>query len=278
MRAPRSADPSQSVAPDQLMPSAMRVSVDGVTHAFRVGKPVLADVSLDVKKGEFVSIVGPSGGGKSTLLNIVAGVLQPAQGRVLYNGTEIHAPNREVGYVTQADRLLYWRTVEQNVRLPLQFRGVRKDAAAESVARVIKLVGLEGYERYYPSQLSGGMRQRVNLARSLVYEPDTLLMDEPFGSLDAYLRVRMQKELSDIVERLAPTVVFVTHDLSEAVALSDRILVLSGRPARVTSTVEVDIPRPRDVIAVRSSEEMRELLGVLWSAVELGYDTEERES
>jgi len=205
----------------------------------RQATEALRDVSLSVAPGEFVSLIGPSGCGKTTLLNITAGLIRPDVGQVLFDGAPITGPNRKVGYLTQDDALLPWRSVLANVALPLEIKGVARAERLERARDILQRVGLAGFEKHQPSQLSGGMRKRVSLARTLVYNPAFLLLDEPFGALDAQTRVVMQRELRQVVSAFGLTVMLVTHDLNEAIALSDRILLFSRRPARLIEAVSV---------------------------------------
>jgi NitT/TauT family transport system ATP-binding protein len=205
----------------------------------------LDNVSLDVPRGSFVALVGPSGCGKTTLLNLVAGLLSPDQGTVVYDGAAVRGPNARVGYLTQLDALLPWRTVLSNVTLPLEIRRVPKQKRVDEAAAIIDRVGLKGFERHYPGQLSGGMRKRVALARTLIYQPETLLLDEPFSALDAQTRVVIQTQLQAIVRDLRLTVVLVTHDITEAIALADTIVVFSRRPARILESIRVPPPPAR---------------------------------
>lgn len=210
----------------------------------------LKDVSICAEKGEFVSIVGSSGCGKSTLLLLLGGLLQPTSGEVLVDGERIQGPNRQAGFVFQKPVLLRWRTVLDNVLLPIE---VMKDGQAKrrqmrGVAKeMLSLVGLGNYVDHYPHELSGGMQQRVAIARALIYDPALLLMDEPFGALDALLREQMNLELIGIWERSGKTIVFVTHDIEEAVFLSTKLIVLSGSPGCVNETIRVPFPLPRCV-------------------------------
>jgi NitT/TauT family transport system ATP-binding protein len=232
--------------------------------------PAMGPNSLTVRSGEFLAIVGPSGCGKSTLLNLVAGMVRPSAGRVLYKGAGVDGPNRDVGYITQKNYCLPWLTVDANVRLPLEFRRVPRGEADRRVARAIQQVGLQGFERAYPRQLSGGMLQRVMIARTLVYSPATYLMDEPFGSLDAQLRMRMHAELLELWQQTGATVLFVTHDLHEAITLADRVVVLSRRPGRIKLVLDVDLPRPRDVIDVQAHPRFASAFKTLWNALDVG--------
>ena len=205
----------------------------------------LDGVSLEVDEGEFVAIVGPSGCGKSSLLLLINGLLRPTSGRVLLNGRPVQAPGADRALVFQEFALLPWRTVLHNVELGLELNGRPAAERREIARRNIRLVGLAAFERYFPHQLSGGMRQRVGIARALAVEPEVLLMDEPFGALDAQTRQVMAAELLGIWERDRQTILFVTHDIDEAIYLADRVAVMSGRPGRVIDVVQVDLPRPR---------------------------------
>jgi NitT/TauT family transport system ATP-binding protein len=228
----------------------------------------LVDVSLAVRAGEFLAIVGPSGCGKSTLLNLAAGLLQPTGGTVLFDRKAVVSANTRVGYMTQQDTLLPWRTVDQNVGLASEIRRIPKAQARERTQTCIDLVGLSGFEKHWPAQLSGGMRRRVALAGILTYEPPVLLMDEPFGALDAQLKLIMQDEILKIWARTQQTVVFVTHDLAEAVILADRVAVMSSRPGRIKIIDEVPIKRPRDVFHGRYTPEFSVVYNRLWAALE----------
>ncbi|MBI4504980.1 MAG: ABC transporter ATP-binding protein [Chloroflexi bacterium] len=245
----------------------------GVAKRFWKGDtPVdaIGHVELVVRPGEFLGIVGPSGCGKSTLLNLAAGLMLPTAGEVRYQGHLVRDVNTRVGYMTQKDSLVPWRTVESNIALPLEIRGLRGRRKRELVAHYVELVGLKGFERHFPSELSGGMRKRVGLARTLVNDPETLLMDEPFGALDAQLRLLMHEETLRIWEHSRKTIIFVTHDLAEAVLLADRVVVISARPGRVKLIKDIDLPRPRDVARVRFDPRFGRLFEELWAA--LGED------
>ncbi len=206
---------------------------------------VLREITFDVNGGEFIGVVGPSGCGKSTLLNVACGLLKPTNGRVLYAGHESSGVNTEVGYVTQRDNLYHWRTVLGNVQAALEFRGVEKRKRTQMAQAQIRSLGLGGFENYYPHQLSGGMRMKVSIARTMVYDPPVIFMDEPFGSLDAQTRFILQQEIIDIWAKSKKTIVFVTHDLQEAITLADRVVVMSSRPGRIKKILRVPLARPR---------------------------------
>jgi NitT/TauT family transport system ATP-binding protein len=229
-----------------------------------MAKTALRDINLEIRRGEFVTFIGPSGCGKSTVLNMLAGLLAPTSGRVLYEGREIHGVNTAAGYVTQDDNLLPWRTLLDNVSLALEFKGVDKRLRREKANQYLQSVGLSGFESYYPHELSGGMRKRGSIVRTLVYEPDTILMDEPFGPLDAQTRVILQDELLRLWQGSGRTIVFVTHDLVEAIALSDRIVIFTSTPGEIKAVHEVNIPRPRDVFHIHSAPEFRDIFDTIW--------------
>ncbi len=207
----------------------------------------IEEISLAAGQGEFLAIVGPSGGGKTTLLRLLAGLQQPDAGEVRFRGERLTAPRRSIGIVFQRANLMPWRTVLHNVALPLEVAGTNPDEAREQARALVSLVGLHGFTDAYPTQLSGGMQQRVALARALVHEPSVLLLDEPFGSLDALTRERMNGELLRIWDVRRPTVVMVTHSIQEALFLADRVLVMTARPGRIRAEFGVPLPRPRDL-------------------------------
>lgn len=231
----------------------------------------LHEATFQVRPGEFVAIIGPSGCGKSTLLNMAAGIMDLTKGEIWHHGKEVRSDRVTdgIGYVTQKDNLLPWRTVAGNIGLPLelQARHVPPNERNEKVQKFVALVGLSGFENHYPYELSGGMRKRVGLARTLIYEPATLLMDEPFGALDAQLKLILKEELLRILEELKRTVLYVTHDLDEAITLADRVVVLSARPATIRMIQEIDIPRPRDVHHARYHPRFAHFHDLLWEAM-----------
>ena len=228
----------------------------------------LADASFDIRRGEFLAIVGPSGCGKSTLLNLAAGLMDPTRGSVSYMGAPLRGVNTNLGYVTQRDNLLPWRRVNENIGLGLEIRGMGREERAAAVADMIDRVGLTGFGHHYPAELSGGMRKRVTLARTLVLKPETLAMDEPFGALDAQLKLVLQDELLRLWSGSSQTCIFVTHDLAEAVMLADRVVAMSARPGRIRTILEIDIPRPRNIFTLRFTDRFSELHQQLWNVLE----------
>jgi NitT/TauT family transport system ATP-binding protein len=224
----------------------------------------LEHVSLLVQDGEFVSLVGPSGCGKSTILKLISGLLGPTSGRVLLGGQPVNGVPPSVGYMFQSDALLPWATAVENVGVALELRGLPRPERERRAGELMALVGLAGFEGAYPATLSGGMRKRVALARVLAYDPSIYLMDEPFGALDAQTKVQMGGELLRIWDGLDRTILFVTHDIEEAIALSDRVLVMSRRPGRIKSEYRIDLPRPRDFYEVRFTPEFRTLHQAIW--------------
>jgi len=246
----------------------MRITIDGVGIRFRWGVEVVRDVTLDVPSGDFVTIVGPSGCGKSTLLNAIAGLLDPTEcvvdGRIAIDGSPPGTRGIRLGYVFQRDTLLPWRTILENIELGLEIRRVPRTERVRA-RELISLVGLGGFEHYYPHQVSGGMRQRAQLIRTLAYEPDVILMDEPFGALDAQNRMLLQAELLRMWERRKVTVVFVTHDLAEAIVLGQRVVVMSRRPGRVKTIRDVNLTGARDPFELRASPEFTRLEAAVWA-------------
>src|SRR5262245_33686511 len=242
------------------------VSRDFVTRGRVI--PAMAGLSLDVTAGEFLTIVGPSGCGKSTLLNIVSGLLAPSRGAVLYKGTPVRGVNTEIGYITQADNLYPWRTLQENVEFALEVRGMPRAERRRRSGELIERVGLGGFEDHYPHELSGGMRQRANIVRTLVYDPEVILMDEPFGPLDAQTRLILQDQLLGLWDAARKTIIFITHDLAEAVALADRVVVLTARPGRVKRICPVPLKRPRDLFHLHDDEQFRITYDALWDDLE----------
>ncbi|GFM19901.1 MULTISPECIES: ABC transporter ATP-binding protein [Mycobacteriaceae] len=247
------------------------IAIDGLTVTFsskRATVTALEDIDLRVADGEFVAIAGPSGCGKSTLLKVVAGLTDASSGDVRLRGTPVQGPQREIGYVFQRAALLEWRSVRKNILLQAEMRGMPRQAAQQRCDQLIEMTGLTGFEQALPHELSGGMQQRVSLCRALLHQPRVLLMDEPFGALDALTREKMNVELHRIWRETGTTVVLVTHSVAEAVYLANRVVVMGPRPGRIIETLDVDLPAERDYGEtmerpefIRVANRVRELLG-----------------
>jgi NitT/TauT family transport system ATP-binding protein len=240
-----------AVAPGRPKPSAEQplLVVDDIVMRFETPEGVLTAVdhiSFDVKQGEFLAVIGPSGCGKSTLFNIIGGLLDGYQGRVTVAGETVTGPHPSIGMVFQEESTFPWRTVIDNVAFPLEVAGMAKAERYERARHFVSLVGLDGFERRYPAELSGGMRQRVSMARTLASEPKILLMDEPFGALDEQTRLLLGDKVIQIQQELNQTTLLITHNITEAVQLADRVLVMTYRPGRVKRFVAIDLPRPRN--------------------------------
>ena len=254
------------------MAAATRVEVRELGKSFRLNGAILEavkGVSFDIAKGEFVALLGPSGSGKSTVLNMIATLLKPTAGTIRIDGvpTVPNKASRQVGYVFQKDTLFPWRTIADNIGYGLELAGVGKADRAGRVQACIEQAGLQGFADVYPSSLSGGMRQRAALMRTLIMEPQILLMDEPFGALDTHTKIDMHEVLLKIWEREKQTVLFVTHDLSEALTLADRIIMFSARPGRIKEMFQVDLPRPRDAVTLRETPRYAELFTHIWHSL-----------
>jgi NitT/TauT family transport system ATP-binding protein len=257
------------------------LQIDGIRKEFSgAAGPVLALTAVDlaIERGEFVTLVGPSGCGKSSLLTLISGLSAPSSGRIRINGREIGGTDRDVGFITQQDNLFPWRTLIENVALSLELAGISGAERRGEAARWIRRVGLDGFEHAYPHQLSGGMRQRANIIRTLIYEPSVILMDEPFGPLDAQTRLSLQALLLSIWESQRSTVLFVTHDLTEAIALADRVVLMSARPGRIVRVDRVDILRPRDIFYMHDLPQFRQLYDALWHELAAQLDDFARHS
>jgi len=245
------------------------IQVEDVSKLFRTPAEgvisALQDISLNIIPGEFVTVVGPSGCGKSTLLKLIAGFSPPSSGRILYQGEEVRGLNTKVGYVPQESKLFPWLTVEENVGFGLDSKRYSRQDRERQVSQFINLAGLAGFEKYYPGQLSGGMSKRASIMRALAYEPPGILMDEPFGPLDAQTRMVLQDELLKIWEQKRQTILFVTHDLVEAVALADRVLVMTHRPGKIKDIINVTMARPRNIFEIHRQEGFDDAYGRLWN-------------
>ena len=257
------AQQSRQIQPDFV------IKVQNVSKIFHTPSQAnlvaLTDIELDVRPGEFVTVVGPSGCGKSTLLKLIAGFSPCSAGRILFQGEEVRGLNTRVGYVPQESKLFPWLTVEENVGFGLDSKRFSRADRERQVSQFITLAGLAGFEKYYPSQLSGGMSKRASIVRALAYEPPVILMDEPFGPLDAQTRMVLQDELLKIWEQKRQTIVFVTHDLVEAVALADRVVVMTHRPGKIKDVIQVPMTRPRNIFEIHRQEGFDEAYGRLWN-------------
>ena len=226
------------------------IALDGVRKAFTTRErtvDVLEGISFTIGRGEFVSIVGPSGCGKTTLLRIIAGTIPAGGGSVSINGEPAHGPSPDIGVVFQAPVLFPWRTVLENVLVPADVRGIARHELRDRAIALLATAGLGGFEHDYPWRLSGGMQQRAAICRALLYDPPVLLLDEPFGALDAMTREIMNAELIRMCDQTGPAVLLITHSIAEAVFLSDRVLVMSGRPGRIVEAIDIDLPKPRSL-------------------------------
>jgi NitT/TauT family transport system ATP-binding protein len=225
----------------------------------------LDGVTFDAPAGQITTVVGPSGCGKTTLLRLICGLAKPSSGAVLYKGAAVTGLNTEVGYITQDSNLFPWLTAVENVEFPLALHGVSRHERRQRAMEWLRLVGLTGFENNYPGELSGGMQKRVSIARTLIYEPQVVLMDEPFGALDAQTRMMLHHELLQIWDRRKNTIVFITHDLVEAITLSDQIVVMSKRPGRVSAAYQVPLRRPRNVFQIFLEPHFDQFYATLWN-------------
>ena len=262
---------TMAVVRDSVAPSSSEARpllvVDDIVKRFETPEGVVTavdHVSFDVKPGEFLAVIGPSGCGKSTLFNIIGGLLDGYQGKISVAGETVHGPHASIGMVFQEESTFPWRTVIDNVAFPLEVAGMAKDERYDRARHFVSLVGLEGFERRYPSELSGGMRQRVSMARTLASEPKIMLMDEPFGALDEQTRLLLGDKVLQIKQDLNQTMLLITHNITEAVQLADRVLVMTYRPGRVKRFVTIELPRPRTSEIV-SSDDFGHYVGQIWN-------------
>jgi len=263
------ATPMRSPAASTPVIISEGLTVGYTLHRERKRLTALRDISLTVNRGEFVVLVGPSGCGKTTFINAISGLVEPWEGTITVNGRPVNGPGPDRAMVFQDYALMPWRTVESNIRMPFEMQklGLSKEEMDARVRRYIDLVHLTGFEKSYPYELSGGMKQRVGIARALVSEPDILLADEPFAAIDAMTREAMQSELERFVAKTAQTVIFITHSIDEAIILADRIAVISFRPGRIKEVVDVDLPRPRFDYDVKTEPEFVRLRDHIWRLV-----------
>jgi len=257
----------RDAAPAALAAARPLLEVERISKRFETERGAvhaLDNVSLDVKQGEFVAVIGPSGCGKSTLFNIIGGLLEDYEGEIRVNGRAVEGSHREIGMVFQEESTFPWRTTLDNVAFPLEAAGMGKAERHERARALVRLVGLEGFEHRYPAELSGGMRQRTALARTLAFQPKILLMDEPFASLDEQTRLLLGDKLLQIQAALNQTTLLITHNIAEAVQLADRVLVMSYRPGRVKQIVTIDLPRPR-TSEIIGSEQFGRYVAMVWA-------------
>jgi len=253
------------------------IEISHVCKTFRRREAVveaLRDFNLTIRQHEIVAVIGPSGCGKSTLLNMIAGIYPPSKGQILYKGTRVRDLNTDVGYMTQKDNLLPWRNVRDNIAFPLELAGLSRPEREARAENIIKVVGLDGFQTRFPNELSGGMRKRVSLARMIVYGAETALLDEPFAALDAQLKLAMHRLLLQLAAENEQTVIFVTHDLMEAVTLADRVIVCTRRPAMIALEQKISLARPRDVLDVRFTNQFKEHYDALWDRLRIEYQEE----
>lgn len=247
------------------MSSAIRLQ--GVSKIYTAGDTqvrAIENVSLEIRSDSFVSLIGPSGCGKSTILKLLAGLTRPSAGLIEFWGKPILGINKQVGYVTQDHNLYPWLTLQENVEFPLLARGIAREERQHQSGDLIRMVGLSGFENAYPYELSGGMQKRGSIIRTLIYDPGVILMDEPFGPLDAQTRLVMQQELLDLWARRRKTILFVTHDLAEAITLSDQVVVMTRRPGQIKGIFDILLARPRDVFTIHESPEFHEIYRRIW--------------
>ena len=244
----------------------LELKVERISKIFQKGiekLSVLENIDFTILPGSICSIIGPSGCGKSTLIKIIAGLQKPSNGRVIVDSQKIEAPSKKISLILQEDSIFPWKTVLQNIKLPLEIKGVSKSEIEQKSDGLLKLMRLNGFENYYPSQISGGMRQRVALARALITNPEIILMDEPMATLDPYLREKLQEELLDIQKTMGFTIVLISHDIDEVVFLSDTIVVLTNRPAQIKASIKIDFKERKP--SLRASNEFLKYKSEIWT-------------
>jgi NitT/TauT family transport system ATP-binding protein len=250
------------------MPTVPKFHVKNVSHTFNSGKvnklDVLDNVDFAVNENEFLAIVGPSGCGKTTLLNIMSGLIRPTQGAVLLEGYEHKQISQKIGYIAQVDSLMPWRTAQENVEIGMELRGVPRRKRRETALQLMNDAELAGFEKCYPHELSGGMKKRIDIIKILALEPEIIFMDEPFGALDVFTREMLQNYILSLWSKTRKTIIFITHDLSEAITLADRVLIKSRRPATIKSEYIIDLPRPRSSSEIRYDEKFIRIHRRIW--------------
>lgn len=251
--------------------SRKKLIAQNIHHVYRKnnenGTEAIKHINLEVDEGEFLAIVGASGCGKSTLLNIMCGMITPTKGEVLIDGIDIKSKTSKIGYISQTDTLLPWRNIEKNVSLGLEIEGIPKKERLEKARQMMEMSGLSGFEKKYPHELSGGMKKRAVIIRALVQNPDIVFMDEPFGPLDVFTREKLQNEILKMWERKKNTIIYITHDIAEAITLADRIILLGHRPSVIKKEYKVDIPRPRVIEECKYNSRFLELEKQIWEDI-----------
>jgi NitT/TauT family transport system ATP-binding protein len=246
----------------------IKFQVRNISHSFQTGREtkldVLDNVNFHVNENEFLSIVGPSGCGKTTLLNIMSGLIKPSRGEIYLDGAKHEKISKRIGYISQADSLMPWRTALENVEIGMELRGINKKARRAAALALLNDAGLNGFENCYPHELSGGMKKRIDIIKILALEPEIIFMDEPFGALDVFTRETLQNYILSLWTKTRKTIIFITHDLSEAITLADRIIIKSGRPARIKSEYKISLPRPRSSFEIRYDPEFINIHKRIW--------------
>ncbi|AFS78164.1 ABC transporter ATP-binding protein [Gottschalkia acidurici 9a] len=253
------------------MENKIKLEVDNISHYYesKDGKLVhaLDNINLSVKEGEFLAIVGSSGCGKSTLLNIMSGMIKPTEGNVMIDGETLNFNKHKIGYISQSDTLLPWRKILDNVAIGLEVEGVSKKDRYDMAKKLMETSGLSGFEDKYPYELSGGMRKRAIIIRALATDPEIIFMDEPFGPLDVFTKELLQSEILKIWSERKNTIIYITHDIAEAITLADRIILMSYRPSSIKSQYKIDLPRPRDIQDLKHNSQFIELEKHIWSDI-----------
>lgn len=259
----------RSASMSSFSDAGIKMSTSGVGHSFKTPScqtvVTLHDVNLELGDHEFVAIVGPSGCGKSTLLNIMSGLMAPSTGQVFMDGKPLTGISSSIGYMSQADTLMPWRTTMENVELAMEIKGIGKKERRENAIRLIDAAGLHGFEKSYPHELSGGMKKRVMIIRLLAADAQVLFMDEPFGALDVFTREMLQGEILKLWHATRKTILFVTHDLAEAITLADRVILMTARPSTIKNEYEIPLPRPRSAMETRFQPDFVELQKTIWN-------------
>ncbi|MAK90173.1 MAG: ABC transporter ATP-binding protein [Oleibacter sp.] len=271
-------DQTSGQAKGDVTPARIEIEFRGVSKAFtppgsrKLAAPVVKDLNLKIRRGEVVSLIGPSGCGKSTLLNMGSGLYKPTEGNIIVAGQEVLGPVKRVAFMLQKDLLMPWRNIRKNVEVGMQIAGVPKAERLQVASEMLEKCHLKGFENHYPFQLSGGMRQRAALARTLAMKPDVLFLDEPFSALDAQTKMVLQQDLAQTLYNENKTALFITHDLAEAVALSDRILVMSARPGTIIEEIDVNLPMRNNPLERRKLAEVGPLVSHLMSLLNVGNE------